>query len=125
MNIVVAAAHFSVCQRTIHNWVEAGHLTRDDRGFVLVPDGFEPPRRGPREIARSERDDKIPRVQQVISALKHGPLTRWQLMERLPGTREAICSAIRKARKEGLIVREDGTWCLTASLAGVCNDAHG
>ena len=114
MNVLVAAAHFGVCQRTIHNWITSGHLERDSKALVIVPDGFVRPRRNQRTPDRSERDDKTPRVQQVASALKYGPLTCWQLLERLPGTQRAIRGAINQARKEGVIAREDGSWRLTA-----------
>jgi hypothetical protein len=138
MNVIVAAAHFGVCRRTIHNWVEEGRLERDDRGLILVPDGFVGPKRkrvsGAAEPCASESDardpseryDKIARTEQVVSALRYGPLTFWQLAERLPGTRAAISGAVRRAREDGLIARDScGTWCLTASLSSVCNEAGG
>lgn len=124
MNVVLAAEQFGVCRRTIHNWVTCGLLERDGRGLVLVPDGFVAPRRR-REHTRSERGDKTPRTEQVVSALKYGPLTFWQLAERLPGTRKAIAGAVNRAKEDGMIALQDGSWCLTASLADVCNQAHG
>jgi len=113
MNVVVAAEYFGVSRRTIYNWVDAGLLERDGWALVLVPDAFVPPRTpGATGSHRSERRG-TPRVQQIVSALRYGPLTAYQLGERLPGTRRTVSGAIQESRIKGFIHRVAGEWDLT------------
>lgn len=110
MNAVLAAEHFGVHRRSIHNWVKDGFLAMETVGtrkLVVVPDDFEPPR-------LMRRTEKTGRVAQVLSVLGRGRLAFWQLAERMPGSRRAVSSAVCAARERGLIESVNGEWSLTA-----------